>query len=187
MSGIFVTGGAAGLIGGGDPPMGWPSPIRFPATRRPAHPQPEERMPAEHPNETPAEPPVVLQGHTLRLVADKPIEEVDPYKFERRRQARWQTAGRVTYVRYGDGQDGHRDAAKSLGQIGSLELLDASEGGVGAWSPTPLPEGATLSMFIPGEAGEPGADRFGTVRRCEARDGGFEVGIQVAAQRLSAA
>ena len=170
--------------------MGWPSPIRFPDARGARiAPHPGQPMPSELPHEKPSEPveDVVLQGHTLRLVTDKPLEEVDPYKFERRRQARWRTAGRITFVRYGDGEDDHQSSAKSLGQIGSLELLDASEGGVGAWSPTPLPEGAMLSMFIPGEGGEAGTDRFGTVRRCMAKDGGFEIGIQVAQQRLSAA
>ena len=127
------------------------------------------------------------EAPALRLVTDKPIDEVGPFKFERRLQARWQTAGRVTFVRYGDGQDGHMSPARSLGQIGSLELIDASEGGVGAWSPTPLPEGSHLSMFIPGQGGEPGVDRFGTVRQCRASDGGFLIGVEVQALRLSAA
>ena len=124
--------------------------------------------------------PTASTPHTLRLVTDKPAEDVGPFKFERRQQARWQTSGRITFVRYGDGADEHMSASRSLGQIGSLELLDASEGGVGAWSPTPLPEGSLLSMFIPGDGQESGADRFGTVRRCQAKDGGFEIGIQVA-------
>ncbi|BAM02836.1 PilZ domain-containing protein [Phycisphaera mikurensis] len=123
----------------------------------------------------------------LRLVTDKPAEDVGPFKFERRLQARWQTAGRVTFVRYGDGEDDHMNASRSLGQIGSLELVDASEGGVGAWSPTPIPVGSRLSMFIPGQGGEPGVDRFGTVRQCRESDGGFLVGVEIVQQRMSAA
>lgn len=124
---------------------------------------------------------------TLRLVRDKPAEDVGPFKFERRQGSRWQTAGRVTFVRYGDGEDEHMSASRSLGQIGSLELVDASEGGVGAWSPTSLPEGARLSMFIPGSPGEQGVDRFGTVRRCVPADGGFLIGVEIVEARLSAA
>lgn len=127
------------------------------------------------------------QAHTLRLVTDKPAEDVGPFKFERRQQSRWQAAGRITFVRYGDGEDNHMSSSRSLGQIGSLELIDASEGGVGAWSPTPLPEGSRLSMFIPGGPGEAGVDRFGTVRQCRASDGGFLIGVEVADQRMSAA
>lgn len=112
----------------------------------------------------------------LRLVTDKPLDEVGPFRFERRRQPRWKTGGRVTVVNYGDDSAG-QEANK---QIGSVQLYDMSAAGVGAWSQQRVPVGSRIAVFFPPHGSQRGFDRYGKVVRCEPDgNGGFDLGVEL--------
>ncbi len=123
---------------------------------------------------------------TLRLVRDKPLDEVGPYKFERRRQPRWATSGRVTIVNYGQEEPGR--ASVESKRIGSLQLFDLSATGVGAWAQHEMPVGSRVAVFFPPRGTQQGFDRYGTVVRCEHHPHqGFDIGVQLDAQFVNAA
>ena len=119
----------------------------------------------------------------LRLVRDKPLDEVGPYKFERRQEYRWTTSGQVTFVDYGQPQDRTADLPsmdQAQKRIGSLQLRDVSGHGVGVWSQRALPMGSRVAVFFPPRGNQPGCDRLGKVVRCmpERMMGqGFEIGL----------
>ena len=113
----------------------------------------------------------------LRLVRDKPLDEVGPFRFERRQRDRWSASGRVTVVNYGDISDRQRASNK---RIGSLQLLDLSSNGVGAWSQEPVEVGSRIAVFFPERGADGGFDRYGTVRRCQPDgNGGYTVGVEL--------
>ena len=119
---------------------------------------------------------------SLKLVTDKPLDEVGPYKFERRQRPRWSTSGRVTVLQYG--RDADEDTQR---RIGSLQLVDMSSDGVGAWSAEPIGEGTKLGVFFPPNGSQKGFDLFGKVVRCVAREQGYDIGVQLEVQQASAA
>lgn len=118
----------------------------------------------------------------LKLVTDQALDDVGPYKFERRQRPRWSTSGRVTVLQYGRDED--RDAAR---RIGSLQLRDMSSHGVGAWSDEPIETGTKIGVFFPPHGPEKGFDLFGKVVRCASTDQGYSIGVQLDVQATSAA
>ncbi|MEM7576997.1 MAG: PilZ domain-containing protein [Planctomycetota bacterium] len=131
------------------------------------------------------QPPAQTDQPELKLVRDKPLDEVGPYKFERRREHRWNTAGQVTFVDYGQPDDDRTQPpamTEAQKRIGSLQLRDLSTGGIGVWSQRALPLGSQVAVFFPPRGNQPGYDRMGTVVRCEsdtALGQGFEIGMKM--------
>ncbi len=99
-------------------------------------------------------------------VGDGPIGKLD-----RRRVPRYETYGQAV-ADFGDGPDGH--------VVAGVELVDSSASGLGFISPTPVPVGRTVRIFI-GRSPVPG--RSGRVARCyeiKGSDGlvrGWRVGL----------
>lgn len=123
---------------------------------------------------------------TLRLVKDKPLDEVGPYRFERRLKPRWSTSGQVTIVNYGNEEPGKPSNEQK--RIGSLQLFDMSATGVGAWSQSEMPVGSQVAVFFPPRGNQAGFDRYGTVVRCEHHPHqGWDIGVQLDAQFVNAA
>ena len=66
-------------------------------------------------------------------------------------------------------------------RIGSLQLIDLSVTGMGAWSQAPLPVGSHIAIFFPQRGSEHGFDRFGKVVRCEPSHDqqGYDLGLEL--------
>jgi hypothetical protein len=114
---------------------------------------------------------------SLRLVTEVERPK-DAFKFEQRREPRHKLYARVTAVAERD--EPRRDDADTLGgagQICSLELVDRSASGLGAWSTTPVAMGARVTAFFPPHGAEPGFNVVGRVVRCDTRDGGYSIGL----------
>lgn len=92
--------------------------------------------------------------------------------FERRRHPRRQASGQVSAVVR---QPGHKpdDPAKML----TLDLIDLSDGGIGAVSQEPLAVGSRITVFFPPHGAEPGFDLAGEVVRCHAKEDRHRIGI----------
>ena len=106
---------------------------------------------------------------TLKLVEPA---DTDALTFERRGSSRYVIAGRFTAVR-GSDTEGH--GAK---RICSLELMNISDGGLGAVSKDPIDIDARITVFFPPHGPERGFDMCGRVVRCSQLDRGHEVGIR---------
>jgi hypothetical protein len=131
---------------------------------------------------------------SLKLVKDKPLEEVGPYKFNRRSAPRWTCSGRVTAVLYGAEHGRNAEETSDLlptggvGRITSLQLLDQSARGAGCWSHDPMPIGSKVVMFFPPHGPEKGFDMTGRVMRCDgSAPEGFHVGIALEVSATAAA
>lgn len=108
-----------------------------------------------------------MSGPSLKLTPDD--QPRDTYFLERRRSPRRTVAGRVTSVAAGP------DVAR---RIGSLQLLNISDCGIGAISQEPVDIGSTIAVFFPPHGAELGFDLYGTVVRChEGEDGSYRIGI----------
>ncbi len=130
----------------------------------------------------------------LKLVKDKPLEDVGPYKFNRRSAPRWTSAGRVTAVVYNNASDSKADRNRDtldtagLGKITTLQMLDQSPRGAGCWSQEPLHIGSKVVMFFPPHGPERGFDVVGQVVRCEKdANAGYHVGVSLEASATVAA
>lgn len=104
----------------------------------------------------------------LRLTAT----EQDVLPFERRGETRRSLGGHVTAVRPGSMPDG------TLQRIHSLQLLNMSDGGLGAIVQEPVDVGSRIAVFFPPHGPERGFDLYGRVVRCERKTQGFEVGVR---------
>ncbi|MEX0775286.1 MAG: PilZ domain-containing protein [Phycisphaeraceae bacterium] len=109
---------------------------------------------------------------SLKLL--EPSPEAESYKFDRRRAERHGVAARVTALcePESDGQ---------LARIGSLQLLDMSQTGMGALSDEALKPGQSVTILFPPHGPERGFDRTGHVVRCERKADGHRIGIRFAA------
>lgn len=107
----------------------------------------------------------------------------DSFKFEQRREPRHKLYARVTAV--AENPEEARDT-RGAGQICSLELMDQSSSGLGAWSSEPVALGATLTVFFPGHGVEPGFTSVGRVVRCAAQNGGYSIGLLLESQMAAA-
>lgn len=113
-----------------------------------------------------------MDNTSLKLVSETDYQPAS-LKFERRQSPRHQIYARVTAVSH-KSQDTPGDAR---GQICSLELVDMSATGVGAWSQQEIPLGSQVSVFIPAHGAEAGFDMLGKVVRSNAADNGYSIGI----------
>ena len=115
----------------------------------------------------------------LRLV-DPREHEFDSIPMEKRSSPRWRLSGRVTALISEQLADERRN------RISSVELLNMSQGGIGAFSLETIPADAMITIFIPPHGPEAGYDVTGQVVRLRPRDGGYEFGIRVF-RRMAAA
>lgn len=143
-------------------------------------------MERSQPSKTPETP-------ELKLVRDKPLDEVGPYRFERRREHRWSTSGQVTFVDYGRPSDDPATLpamTEAQKRIGSLQMRDVSAGGVGVWSQRALPLGSRVAVYFPPRGNQAGYDRMGKVVRCQndaTLGQGFEIGLELDETMIHAA
>lgn len=107
----------------------------------------------------------------LAYVAEPTVQDVLP--FERRAEHRRPASGRVTAVTRGEGV---------ANRICSLELVDMSDGGLGATCPDPIEIGSPIAVYFAPHGPERGMDLFGKVVRCHRRADGHAVGIRFAAR-----
>jgi len=114
----------------------------------------------------------------LKLVREP--EHVDVIPLERRCSLRRSTGGQVTVVQ----QAG--DDADAPGRIGSIQLVDISDTGLGGLSSAPLAEDAWVQLMFPPHGGEPGFEAYGQVVRCRSNNDAYNVGIRLA-RRVQAA
>lgn len=106
-------------------------------------------------------------------------ENVRNYPLERRDNGRHTISGRATaLVSSGDPLDAHK-------RITSLQLLNMSDGGLGALAQEPIEPGSRITIFFPPHGPEKGMDLFGCIVRQSPRDHGYEIGIRFQ-QRLAA-
>lgn len=117
----------------------------------------------------------------LKLVSETDMP--DSFKLERRREPRHRLYAQVTGL--ARPQLSPADPPEA-GQICALELLDQSHSGLGAWSATPVPLGATMTIFFPAHGSEPGFDMAGQVVRCIPQETGYIVGMEVHSQKAAA-
>ena len=96
----------------------------------------------------------------------------DTLYFERRRHPRRQARGQVTAVIRHPGAD-QDDPSKML----TIDLMDLSEGGIGAVSQEPIAIGSRITVFFPPHGPEPGFDLAGEVVRCRSKDSLHRIGI----------
>lgn len=115
---------------------------------------------------------------TLKLVHDEQPTDVIP--LERRCALRRSAGGQVTVVQQTSGDD------DGPGRIGSIQLVDMSDTGIGGVSSAPLAEGAFVQLYFPPHGGEPGFEACGQVARCRTRLGAHHVGIELS-RRVQAA
>lgn len=97
----------------------------------------------------------------------------DSLTFERRSHPRHVIRGHVTAVR-SDPQDGNEQR-----RICALELLNLSDGGLGALAQEPVAIDAKITVFFPPHGPERGLDLTGRVVRCTQREHGYDVGIRM--------
>lgn len=110
----------------------------------------------------------------LKLV---PIEGVDNVlRFERRGARRRLLSGRVTSVQQSV------DKAEAINRIGSLQLLDISDLGLGAVVPQPVETGTLITVYFAPHGPEMGFERVGQVVRCHSGQGGYQIGIRFLAR-----
>jgi len=101
------------------------------------------------------------------------------YPLERRENGRHTISGRATaLISSADPLDGHK-------RISSLQLLNMSDGGIGALAQEPLEPGSHITIFFPPHGPEKGMDLPGHIVRQAPRDHGYEIGIRFD-QRLAA-
>ena len=96
----------------------------------------------------------------------------DTLYFERRRHPRRKACGQVTAVIREPGHE-QDDPAKML----TLDLIDLSEGGIGAASQEPITIGSRITVFFPPHGAEPGFDLAGEVVRCVSKDNLHNIGV----------
>lgn len=127
-----------------------------------------------------------VQTSVLRLVTE--TDRVpDSFKFERRREPRHRLYARVTAVARPDHHQSDSDTSyDQAGQICSLELVDQSASGLGAWSIEPVSLGSKMTVFFPAHGSEPGFNAVGRVVRCAPVEGGFSIGLQLESQMAAA-
>ncbi len=97
----------------------------------------------------------------------------DSLTFERRGHPRHVIRGHVTALR-NEPQDGDEQR-----RICALELLNMSDGGLGALAQEPVALDATITVFFPPHGPERGMDMTGKVVRCTQREHGYDVGIRL--------
>jgi len=114
--------------------------------------------------------------HTLKLVHEP--QRLDVIPLERRCAIRRSTGGQVTVVQSSNGE--------TPGRIGSLQLIDISDTGVGGLCTAPLSRDGYVQLIFPPHGGEPGFEAYGQVVRCKNNNGTFNVGIHLA-RRVQAA
>ena len=106
----------------------------------------------------------------LRLVSNESANG-DALPFERRQTRRHVMSGRVTSLQ-------KTGTSSYNNRIGSLQLLDISEAGLGAIVPEPIEPGSSIVIFFPPHGPEGGFDRSGLVVRCKQTPHGHEIGIR---------
>lgn len=111
-------------------------------------------------------------SQALRLSNDSVAVISDTLYFERRRHPRRKAAGQVTAVIREPDAD-KDDPAKML----TLDLVDLSDGGIGASSLQPITVGSRITVFFPPHGPEPGFDLAGEVVRCVSRDNLHTIGV----------
>jgi len=118
----------------------------------------------------------------LRLVTETD-RTPDSFKFEQRREPRHKLYARVTAV-----AENPTEAfdTRGAGQICSLELVDQSASGLGAWSVEPVELGAKITIFFPAQGVEPGFNSVGRVVRCTPQNGGHSIGLLLESQMAAA-
>lgn len=103
-----------------------------------------------------------------------PLDRVDNtvLRFERRGARRRLLSGRVTCVQQSP------DRAEAINRIGSLQLLDISDLGLGAIVPEPVEVGTLITVYFAPHGPELGFERVGHVARCHGSQGGYQIGIR---------
>ncbi len=110
----------------------------------------------------------------LDRVGDGPNRRID-----RRRVPRYETCGSAV-ADFGEGPDGH--------VVAGVELIDSSASGLGFISPTPVPVGRPVRIYI---GHSPVPDRSGRVARCieikgpDGRIRGWRVGLDTGYARAA--
>ncbi len=107
----------------------------------------------------------------------------DSFKFEQRREPRHKLYARVTAVAENPAE---AHDVRGAGQICSLELVDQSASGLGAWSVEPVALGAKVTVFFPAHGAEPGFNCIGRVVRCTPQNGGHSIGLLLESQMVAA-
>ncbi len=127
-----------------------------------------------------------MSSPSLKLVTETD-HAPEVLKFERRREPRHKLYARVTAVAHNPAYEQESGAMSGgAGQICSLELVDRSESGMGAFSVAPVALGARVTVFMPPHGATPGYNVAGRVMRCVPRDGGYHVGMLLE-QQIAAA
>ena len=116
----------------------------------------------------------------LRLITDE-IPEGDPIPLERRQQNRRSISGRATVIQAWGEPDSRQN------KIGSFELKDICDDGLGAISQEPIQVDTRVTVFIPPHGPEGGYDLYGTVVWCERGEQGYEVGVRLDQQMTACA
>ena len=114
----------------------------------------------------------IMPHAALKLVATDPVDR-DVLRFERRQVQRRPIGGRVTSLQKST------DDSLTRNRIGSLQLLDISDTGMGATVDESIRPGTTIVVFFSSHGVEPGFDRFGHVVRCTKCDKGYRIGIRL--------
>ena len=120
-----------------------------------------------------------MAENAMHLTDQTTPSEPESLRFEQRRAKRHQINGRATAVsktRIPEGQQS---------RIRSLQLVNISDGGVGAICQDSFEIGSSIAIFLPPHGAEQGMDVHGEIVRCIRRDYGHEIGIKIAA-RLAA-
>lgn len=100
-----------------------------------------------------------------------PARDAQSLRFERRHSLRHPAGGQVTMLRR------NHEAGAYLFPICSIQLIDMSDGGVGARTDVPLKTNEPVAVFIPPHGNERGFDLYGHVVRCDPASQGYHVGI----------
>jgi len=115
----------------------------------------------------------------LRYVRPEDVE-FDSIPMEKRSDPRWRMRGRATAVCC------EQMAGDQRNRIGSVELINMSNGGVGVLCQDDMPVGSEVTIFIPAHGPDGGYDLTGRVVRSIPRGQQHEIGIQIY-RRLAAA
>ncbi len=101
------------------------------------------------------------------------------FKLDRRRETRLPVEGNAMAAF----SSGHEPV-----RLTPVDLLDASDHGIGVLSPVPVEEGSTLCLYPTTGVNQPNLDsrRIGLVVRCEPKPEGYIIGVRCAASRIAA-
>ncbi|MEO0965565.1 MAG: PilZ domain-containing protein [Planctomycetota bacterium] len=137
-------------------------------------PQPDPHQP------TPTQP----STHPFKLVSDRPVADVGPLRFERRRAPRHDVLGRLTIYGLAEASGDQPPHA----HISWLDLRNRSALGLAGTTRTRFARGTTVTVVLPPDHFTTGGPHPATVARCDDNgDGSYTLGLELTPERHHAA